>query len=68
MNSAGWMWFAIGYQSVFAYAVSLMIYQFGSALTGSAHPVGLVFAVAVLVFIMYMLLRPQKNNKERNAV
>ena len=66
MNSAKWMWFAICYQSVFAYAVSLMIYQFGSALTGSIHPVGLVFAVAVLVFIMYMLFRPY--NKKGSAV
>lgn len=66
MNSAKWMWFAIGYQSVFAYAVSLMIYQFGSAFTGSVHPVGLVFAVAVLVFIMYMLFRT--HNKKGSAV
>ena len=66
MNSAKWMWFAICYQSVFAYAVSLMIYQFGSAFTGSVHPVGLVFAVAVLVFIMYMLFRPY--NKKGSAV
>lgn len=57
MNSFKWTLFAVGYQCVFAYAVSLMIYQFGSALTGNIHLVGFIFAVAVLAFIVYMLFR-----------
>ena len=55
MNNAGWTWFAIGYQCVFAYAVSLMIYQFGGALTGNVNPIGLVAALAVLGGMIYML-------------
>ena len=55
MNSAGWTWFAIGYQCVFAYAISLLIYQFGSAFTGSPNAVGLIAAVLVLAAIIYML-------------
>ena len=58
MNSAKWTWFAIGYQCVFAYAVSLMIYQFGSALTGDGHIGGLIAALAVLALMLYMLFRP----------
>ena len=60
MNSAKWTWFAIGYQCGFAYAVSLMIYQFGLLFTGAVNVMGLVFAVLVLAFIIYMLVRPYK--------
>ncbi len=55
MNSPKWTWFAIGYQCLFAYAVSLMIYQFGSIFTGSINVIGLIAAVLVLEFIVYML-------------
>ena len=55
MNSAKWTWFAIGYQCVFAYAVSLMIYQFGSVFTGNLNVIGLIAALAVLAVIVYML-------------
>ena len=55
MNSPKWTWFAIGYQCVFAYAVSLMIYQFGSIFIGNINVIGLIAAVLVLAFIVYML-------------
>ena len=55
MNSAKWTWFAIGYQCVFAYAVSLMIYQFGSAFAGNRNVIGLIGAIAVFAVILYML-------------
>lgn len=60
MNSAKWTWFAIAYQCGFAYAIALMINQFGGAFTGNLNVVGLIFAAAVLVGIVYMLLRPYK--------
>lgn len=62
MNSAKWTWFAIGYQCGFAYAVSLMIYQFGLLFSGSANVIGLIFAVLVLAFMVYMLARPYKES------
>ena len=55
MNNAKWTWFAIGYQCVFAYAVALMINQFGGLFTGSVNVIGLIFALLVLAFIIYML-------------
>ena len=55
MNSAKWTWFAIGYQCLFAYAISLVIYQFGSAFTGNLNIIGLIAAIAVLAVILYML-------------
>ena len=60
MNNAKWTWFAIGYQCGFAYAVAFMVNQFGSLFTGNVNVVGLIFAVAVLAFMIYMLVRPYK--------
>ena len=55
MNNHKWTWFAIGYQCCFAYAVALIINQIGGAFTGNLHIVGLIFAIAILVLIIYML-------------
>ena len=55
MNNAGWTGFAIAYQCGFAYAVSLMIYQFGSFFTGKGNIIGLAAALVVLGVIVYML-------------
>ena len=60
MNNGKWTWFAIGYQCGFAYVVALMINQFGNAFTGSLNVIGLVAAIAALVLIIYMLVRPYK--------
>lgn len=60
MNSAKWTWFAIGYQCLFAYAISLMIYQFGSAFTGSFNVLGLISAIILLAVFLYLLFRPHK--------
>lgn len=58
MNSAKWTLFALGYQTVFAYAASLVIYQLGSAFIGQGNPVGIAVAVAVLAIFVCLLLRP----------
>ncbi len=55
MNNAKWTWFAILYQCGFAYAVAFMINQFGGLFTGSVNPIGLVFAIAILAVMIYML-------------
>ena len=60
MNSPKWTWFAIAYQCGFAYVISLMIYQFGSLFLGEVHVVGLIFAAAILIGMLYMLFRPYK--------
>ena len=60
MNSAKWTWFAIGYQCCFAYAVALMINQFGGAFTGHLNVIGLIVALAVLALMIYMLFKPYK--------
>ena len=60
MNSAKWTWFAIGYQCLFAYAVSLMIYQIGSIFAGGMNFIGLIAALAVLAAMLYMMFKPYK--------
>ncbi len=55
MNNTKWTWFAIGYQCGFAYVVAFMINQFGGLFTGHVSVIGLVFAVAALAVIIYML-------------
>ena len=60
MNNGKWTWFAIGYQCGFAYLCALMVNQFGNVFTGSLNVIGLVAAIAALVLIIYMLVRPYK--------
>ena len=67
MNNAKWTWFAIGYQCGFAYAIALMVNQFGSAFTGHLNIVGLIAAVAVLAFMLYMLFKPYKEATKLSA-
>ena len=67
MNSAKWTWFAIGYQCAFAYAVSLIVYQLGMLFTGNANAIGVIFALLVLAFILYMLFRPHKEADKLTA-
>ena len=66
MNSAKWTWFAIGYQCVFAYAVSLCIYQFGSLFTGGGVGIGTIAAVLVVIGFLYLLFRPHKESTSLN--
>ncbi|WP_317315762.1 ferrous iron transport protein B [Peptostreptococcus russellii] len=64
MRSAKWTWFAIIYQLSFAYAISLMVYQFGKVLVLKQSPtVWTAIAVAVLVFMLYMLFRKPRKSK-----
>ena len=60
MNNARWTWFAIGYQCGFAYAIALMVNQFGNVFTGNVNIIGLIAAVAVLAIMIYMLFKPYK--------
>lgn len=66
MNSAKWTAFAIIYQCAFAYVIALIFYQFGNLFTGNlkgaVNIVSFIFAVAALVFLIYMLFRRDKQN------
>lgn len=55
MRNRKWTIFAVVYQTLYAYAVALIIYQFGSAISGKINPVGLTVAIAVAIGIIYMM-------------
>ncbi len=67
MNNSKWTWFAIGYQTIFAYAVSFCVYQIGAVITGElAFGIGTVIAILVVIGFLFLLLRSNakaKNNK-----
>ena len=58
MQDRKWFWFAILFQNVFAYAVTLCVYQIGSFLFYGSFGAGTVVAFVVLLFMLYMLFRP----------
>lgn len=67
MNNAKWTWFAIGYQTVFAYAVSLCVYQLGKLFTGGGFGVGTAAALVVTAVFLYLLFRPYQENGTLNT-
>ncbi|MDE7320469.1 MAG: ferrous iron transport protein B [Lachnospiraceae bacterium] len=62
MNNAKWTWFAIGYQCLLAYCVSLCVYQIGTFLTTGAFGIGLIAALVILAGFVWLLVRPYKND------
>ncbi len=64
MNSGKWTAFAIGYQCIFAYAIALIINQFGLLFTGNANVPGLIFAVTALIAIAVLVLRREKQTEK----
>lgn len=63
MNNIRWFWFAIGYQCVFAYVISLCVYQIGSLFAGGGFGLGTVVAFVLVIGIIYLLVRPYKESK-----
>ncbi|MDR3288556.1 MAG: ferrous iron transport protein B [Peptococcaceae bacterium] len=57
MMSAKWTWFAIGYQTVFAYVIALIIYQIGMLVSGNGFGVGSAVAVLFIIALLYLLFR-----------
>ncbi len=62
MNNAKWTWFAIGYQCLLAYCVSLCVYQIGTFLTTGAFGIGLIAALVIVAGFVWLLVRPCKND------
>ena len=61
MNNAKWFWFAIGYQCMFAYVISLIVYQIGGIITGEVtFGVFTIVAIALASFMLFMLFKPKR--------
>ncbi len=66
MNNIKWFWFAIGYQTILAYAVSLCVYQIGTLISSGKFGSGSVAAFILIAIFIYLLVRPQKRNGKLN--
>ncbi len=55
MNNSKWTWFAIAYQCGLAYAAAFMVTQFGNAANGEVNIIGLLIALMLLGYMIYML-------------
>ena len=65
MNDKRWFWFSIAFQNINAYAVTLMVYQFGGLITGElAFGIGTIAAIIVLAVYLYLLFRPDPNKNK----
>ena len=58
MQSRKWFWFAILFQNVFAYLVTLCVYQIGTLVTGGGFGVGTAVAFVVVAVMLFLLFRP----------
>ena len=73
MNNRKWTWAAIGYMTIWAYALALIVYQLGGVFSGEvAFGVGTVCAILVLAGIIYLLVRkgyvPDESKKSLTSV
>lgn len=67
MNNAKWTWFAIGYQTVLAYGVSLCIYQLGSWFETGSFGIGTAAAIILVALFIYLLIRPYRESRFLNV-
>lgn len=68
MNSAKWTLFAVAYQTLFAYAVALIIYQIGLLFQGGGFTITTAIAFIVLAFLLYRLFKPAKTGEKLKPV
>jgi ferrous iron transport protein B len=66
MNNARWFWFAVGYQTLLAYVVSLCVYQIGTLVTTGTFGIFTVAAFALIAGFIYLLVKPSKEEKMSN--
>jgi len=63
MNDRKWFWFAIGYQTIFAYVMSLIVYQVLNLCVNGVFGVGTVFGFIAIIAFVYLLVRPNKQTQ-----
>lgn len=62
MNNIKWFWFAIGYQTLLAYVVSLCVYQVGILISVGTFGFGTIIAFILIAGFIYLLFRPYKES------
>lgn len=63
MSDRRWTWFAIFYQTIFAYTISFIVYQLGSFIGGAQNIIGLIFAISLIIGYCVLLFRPMPEQK-----
>lgn len=66
-GSGKWTLFSVGYQCGFAYVTSLIVYQIGSLLAGGSFGVGTAVAIALIIALIYLLVRKPSSPVEKHA-
>lgn len=65
MQSRKWFWFAILFQNIFAYVVTLIVYQIGSFAMGGAFTAGTAVGIIFLLILLFLLFRPDTHKNEK---
>jgi ferrous iron transport protein B len=72
MNNAKWTWAAIGYMTIWAYVLGIIVYQLGTLFTGGGFGFGTIVAFALIAGIIYLLVRkgyvPDESKKSLTSV
>lgn len=66
MNSGKWTWIAIGYQTIFAYIISFIVFQLGSLIFMGSFSISTIIAFVALIVVIYFLVRPQPKHDLKN--
>lgn len=67
MRSARWTLFAVGYQTVFAYIISTIVFQVGSLVSGNGFNVGTAAGLLLILLLVYLLIRKPRESKDKNV-
>ncbi len=67
MNNIKWFWFAVGYQTLLAYVVSLCVFQIGSLVITGTFGIFTIVAFALIAGFIYLMVRPSKEEKKSNV-
>lgn len=63
MNNKKWFAFAIGYQTIFAYVIAMIVYQIGTLITVGTFGIGTIIAIVLIIGLIYLLIRPYRESQ-----
>ena len=68
MQSRKWFWFAILFQNIFAYVVTLCVYQIGLVVTGAgSFGIGTIVALILAAILLFILFRPDPYKNQNDV-
>ena len=68
MQSRKWFWFAIIFQNIFAYVVTLCVYQIGLVVTGAgSFGIGTIVALILAAILLFLLFRPDPYKNQNDV-